>query len=116
MARPERPSRDVYGAALLLVALLLLLCILIGMVVPQMGDQPPVDTASSDHRVDVNSAEAAELQLLPGIGPKLAAAIIESRQSDGPFASLDDLRRVAGIGEQLPLRWAPYIRFGDTTP
>jgi len=37
---------------------------------------------------------------LPGVGPALARAIVRSRQQDGPFRSLDDLRRVPGLGEK----------------
>lgn len=48
--------------------------------------------------IDVNTASAAELELLPGIGPAMAARIIEDRQANGLFASLDDLDRVRGIG------------------
>lgn len=66
-------------------------------------------------RINVNTAGAAELQLLPGAGPKLADAIIESRQTDGPFTGPDDLRRVKGIGKQLPRRWQPYISFQPST-
>ena len=48
--------------------------------------------------VDVNRASAEELARLPGIGRTLAARIIETRDAGGPFASVDDLRRVPGLG------------------
>lgn len=48
--------------------------------------------------VNVNSASAAELEALPGVGPATAAAIVQDRDENGPFASVDDLDRVAGIG------------------
>jgi competence protein ComEA len=48
--------------------------------------------------VDVNSATAAELETLPGIGPATAAAIVEHRRLNGPFASVDELDEVRGIG------------------
>lgn len=51
------------------------------------------------HRVDIDRANAAELQALPGIGPALAARIVANRDSLGPFGSLAALRRVKGIGE-----------------
>lgn len=50
--------------------------------------------------VDVNTADAEELVRLKGIGPALASRIIEHRETYGPFASLDDLTRVQGIGPQ----------------
>lgn len=49
---------------------------------------------AADRRVNLNTATADELRQLPGIGPALAAAIIEAR----PFAAVDDLLRVRNIG------------------
>lgn len=48
--------------------------------------------------VDVNTAGVDELVRLNGIGPALAARIIEYREEHGPFSSLDHLTRVQGIG------------------
>jgi competence protein ComEA len=48
--------------------------------------------------VDLNVAGEAELDALPGIGPALAAAIVADREANGPFATVDDLLRVRGIG------------------
>ena len=51
-------------------------------------------------RVDLNTASAEELELLSGIGGRLAQRIVADRVSNGPFASLDALTRVPGIGER----------------
>lgn len=56
---------------------------------------PPDQLAALGQRVDLNSASLAELASLPGIGPKLAVRIVEAR----PFASVDEVTRVRGIGE-----------------
>jgi competence protein ComEA len=48
--------------------------------------------------VDLNSATAEQLDALPGVGPATAAAIVAERRQHGPFASVDDLARVRGIG------------------
>ena len=48
--------------------------------------------------VNINTAGASELEALPGIGPALAARIVEYRDGHGPFASVDDLTDVPGIG------------------
>jgi competence protein ComEA len=58
---------------------------------------PAAASAESSGKVDVNSASAAELASLPGIGDSKAAAIIAEREKK-PFASVDDLERVRGIG------------------
>ena len=50
--------------------------------------------------VNINTASSAELQTLSGIGPSVAQSIIDERTKNGPFASVDDLMRVSGIGEK----------------
>ncbi len=55
---------------------------------------------SSSELVNINTASAAELQTLPGIGPSMAQSIIDERTKNGAFASVDDLMRVSGIGEK----------------
>lgn len=78
------------------------------------GDQATKGLAGSDApdrpglRIDLNTASAEQLQLLPGIGPARAAAIIESRRQQGPFASIDDLARVRGIGPATIEGLRPY--------
>jgi competence protein ComEA len=49
--------------------------------------------------INVNTATAAELDSLPGIGPSKATAIIEYREANGPFGSCSELSRVTGIGD-----------------
>ncbi len=51
-------------------------------------------------RVNINTADAAALQSLDGIGEATAAKIIADRQANGPFKTVDDLKRVAGIGDK----------------
>lgn len=61
--------------------------------------------------IRINRATAEELDLLPGIGPAKAAAIIESREQDGPFTSVKDLERVSGIGPKTAEQIGPYLSF-----
>jgi competence protein ComEA len=49
-------------------------------------------------KINLNTASASDLETLPGIGPSLAEKIIEFRQVNGPFDTLDDLLAVSGIG------------------
>lgn len=51
-------------------------------------------------KLNVNTASAADLEALSGIGPAKAEAIVEYRSANGPFASIDDLTKVSGIGER----------------
>jgi competence protein ComEA len=48
--------------------------------------------------VNLNSAGISELDGLPGIGPARAAAILQERESRGPFTSVEELSRVPGLG------------------
>ena len=59
--------------------------------------------------LDVNLASAAELERLPGVGPALAARIVEARTRDGPFGSVDDLLRVRGVGGATLERLRPRL-------
>jgi competence protein ComEA len=72
---------------------------------------PPVvskKAAALTQPIDINRATAAELQRLPGIGPKLSQRIIDTRDKK-PFASADDLRRVPGIGPKTLQRLRPHV-------
>jgi len=64
--------------------------------------------------VNVNTADGAQLQLLPGIGPKKAAAILAQRLVR-PFRSVDDLTRVRGIGRKTVLRLRPLVTVSGPT-
>lgn len=59
--------------------------------------------------VNVNDASADELQQLPGIGPTLSARIIQAREQR-PFRSVDELRRVKGIGAKTLESLRPFVR------
>lgn len=55
---------------------------------------------SADGRININTADAAGLEQLPGVGPAIAARIIAWRDENGPFRSVDELTAVSGIGEK----------------
>ncbi len=61
-------------------------------------------------RIDVNEADWPEISQLPGIGETLAKRIVETRNAEGPFADLDELRRVRGIGPRTLEQIRPYLR------
>ncbi len=61
--------------------------------------------------IDINRATAAELELLPRVGPTLAKRIIAWREAHGPFESLEALRHVPGIGITTSARLAPLVTF-----
>lgn len=51
-------------------------------------------------KININKADETELQNLPGIGPAKAAAIIEYRNTNGPFNAVEDLKNISGIGDK----------------
>ncbi|MBL1378113.1 ComEA family DNA-binding protein [Zobellella iuensis] len=63
---------------------------------PALASEPAQETVITS--IDINTATQDQLALLTGIGPAKAAAIVEYRQNNGPFASIDDLAKVSGIG------------------
>lgn len=65
--------------------------------VPRVGETPAMGVAANG-LVSLNTASAAQLEELPGIGPVLAERIVKDRERNGPFSTVDDLHRVSGVG------------------
>jgi len=86
-----------------------------------VASRQPAKTAAADSKrpskkeenlkgpIDINQADAQELQKLPGIGPKIAQRILDER-AKSPFQSVEDLRRVSGIGPKILERLRPYVK------
>lgn len=70
----------------------------------------PSATSAAPEALDLNHATVAELDALPGIGPVLAARIVEHRRRNGPFRDVDELLAVPGIGPRLLERLRPALR------
>jgi competence protein ComEA len=66
---------------------------------PSTGDPAAGPGGGVAATVNVNTATAVQLEDLPGIGPTLAAAIVQERERNGPFRTVEDLNRVPGIGD-----------------
>ena len=63
--------------------------------------------------VDLNAATLAELETLPGVGPRTAEWIVEYREENGRFTRLEELMNVRGIGEKTFLRLRPLVTVGS---
>lgn len=77
-------------------------------------------SAKNDHhanqpKVNVNSADAEALALLPRVGPALARRILDFRKKNGPFKKVDDLMLVRGIGERSLELLEPYVALSGKT-
>jgi competence protein ComEA len=73
------------------------------------GGQGAAGAAVPGGIVNINAADAAALDTLPGVGPSTAAKIVADREANGPFSSPDDLARVPGIGPKKLEQLKPAI-------
>lgn len=72
--------------------------------------------AAEGRKVNVNTADATQLALLPRVGPSIAQRIVEYRKQNGPFKKAEDLMLVRGIGEKTYELLKPYVATaGETT-
>ncbi len=73
---------------------------------------PNLDSRASlkkSYRININLATAREFQNLPGIGPKLALRIVQDRELNGDFKSIQDISRVRGIGDSKLAKFIQYL-------
>jgi len=61
-------------------------------------------------KVSINSADAAALEQLPGVGPVIAERIVQWRTDNGPFRSVEELAEISGIGPSMVERIADQVR------
>jgi competence protein ComEA len=71
--------------------------------VPRAGEEnppiePPSAQAAPGGKININTADLAALESLPGIGPVMAQRIMDYRKTHGPFAEVEDIMDVSGIG------------------
>lgn len=85
---------------------------LVGAAAAEAQESSPRAAASkavSSSPVNINTASAADLQRLPGIGAATAGRIIEYREKNGPFSKPEELMNVRGIGEKSFLKLKPLV-------
>jgi competence protein ComEA len=76
---------------------------------PAMAAGKPAPTA----KVNLNTASVEQLTTLPGVGPKLAARIVEYRQKSGAFRSTQELMNVKGVGEKNFAKIESWLSVGE---
>ena len=116
-------SKTEYG--LLLLAALFLICMVLLFARTETGGDTGTYTITTREAaeevvpetalpVNINTATAEELDVLPGIGPALAGRIIAYREEHGPFTEVEELLEVSGIGEVVLDRLRDQIVLEDT--
>lgn len=83
--------------------------------IPKKGESPNnpdavANTTDTQGKVNLNKAEQAEIETLPGIGPSKAQAIIDYREENGLFQNMDDLLEISGIGEKTLENLEDYVQ------
>ena len=127
----DRERKSMLHAALILGAAALIRFVVIspGPAEPVLDDRPSIadsllaagDSVLEDRErrsrpladgetLDPNVAGAEELDRLPGVGAAKAQRIVREREENGPFASVEDLARVTGLGPKSVERLKPYLR------
>lgn len=81
----------------------------VGRMVPRLSEASKGDAVEVVYPININTADQATLQLLPGIGEAYAKRIIEYRQQNGGFSSIDELTNISGIGEKRLQRLRPVV-------
>lgn len=86
------------------LAYLFLACLVFALCSPGQAKKIPPKSP-----LDLNTATATQLQQVPGIGPKMAEAIVHMRETSGPFRRVDDLLAIRGIGKKKYRLIRPYL-------
>jgi competence protein ComEA len=111
-APPPAPVADPGSPRAAQVALAVCIVLLVGLLAyrgygNRLGARPTEAVAA---RVDLNRAERTDFEQIPGVGPKLAQAIVDHRGEKGRFQSVEQLRGVKGVGPATFDKVRPFLR------
>jgi competence protein ComEA len=85
------------------------LSLILGLfVLPLVAQQAQTSKPATD-KININTANASELEKLPGIGPKVAQRIVDYRTKNGAFKKAEEIMKVTGIGEKIFARMKDMI-------
>ena len=95
--------------------------------IPKKGEEPPNEssaasssdqsssysnysaTSTKNNKININKATQTELETIPSVGPSTALKIIEYREQNGKFKSIEDIKNVSGIGDAKYEKMKDYI-------
>jgi competence protein ComEA len=106
-----RRADQAVAATLVAVSLVLIAgwCVWQGQLRGRLIDIEHAEPIAIDFKIDINRADWPELALLPNIGEQLAKRIIADRTEHGPFRTVEELRRVRGIGPKTLESMKPFL-------
>ena len=84
-------------------------CLIAPLAAQEKAAEPKPGAPTAAAPVNLNTATAAQIATLPGLGPKAAQRIVEYRQKNGGFKKIEELMNVKGIGEKSFLKLKPLI-------
>ncbi len=106
---PADAAADRVGISVTACLVLLLAVSLVTVAFRRPAPAPASSVPILTVRIALNEASAAELSLLPEIGDRTAAAIVADREAHGPFARVEDLQRIRGIGPATVEAVRPFV-------
>ncbi len=118
MSEPKMPPLDRQAERVILrklpiVMAMIMVTLLLGMgIVRATGntlDQRRIKPTTTDFLININTDNAGNLMLLPGVGKVIANRIIEHRQQHGPFTSIQQLDDISGISHRTIARLEPFL-------
>jgi competence protein ComEA len=99
------------GILALLFSLMVAFSLSPAMAATQTDKEPAAETTKEvAAKININTADVAELTQIPGIGPKTAEAIVAFRKDNGQFKTLEDLVEVKGIGPKKLEKIRPFLQ------
>ena len=113
--RPRSPSATLPGRALASLSLAAGLLLLSAASLRADTTSTAPAPAAPAGKVNINAASVSQIAMLPRIGEKVAARVLDYRKAHGPFAKPENLMEVKGIGEKLFLTLKPYLAVSGPT-
>lgn len=107
---PARAQPLIAGAAAVCLVSAIAWLLLAGGFSGRLVDHDAPPQSFARFTVNINTAGAVELAQLPGLGPAMAQRIVDYREDHGPFASIDSLLDVPGVGEVTLADIRPHVR------
>lgn len=78
----------------------------------ELGTKAPIEQGEGNGKLNINTADADTLALLPGIGTVTAEKIVKYREKYGSFRKIEDIKKVSGIGDKTYDEICKYIQVG----